>query len=688
MLRKGMSPSSQSDHLPIGRDAQRAVERRWRATLTGGSVPETVRPIVRDSWARSLDAAVPPTLSQAPLVWDDNGVYVARERADWFPFAERVLDTPETTFAEGGHILTVFDAAGRMLAARGDPRAVEGLSDINFRPGALWAESVVGTNGPGTALASGRAVHIVGAEHFCERWQPWHCAAVPVRDPLTGAILAVLDISGFREAAHPHTLALAGTFAAAIEQMMAAQEAERRVIVLRALATLVGRWPTDGLAAVDRGGAILGGAGPLPHALERTAETPEPVRQALVDAVRRAGETGQPLDVRMPIGDGIAAMAYPVLDRGRAIGVCLVVPRQPPVAGRPALPPPPVERSAVRRPPRPGATRYTLDDVIGTSTSLAAATRLARVAASNALPVLLLGESGTGKEVFAQGVHAASARSRGPFVAVNCAALPRDLIESELFGYVGGAFSGARRDGQQGKFEAAQGGTIFLDEVVELSPAAQASLLRVLQEGEVTRVGSAYGHPVDVRVVAATNRDLVTSLASGALRQDLYYRLAVLTIPLPPLRERGAVDIELLALEFLESAARDLGLPAPALVPDALAALVEYAWPGNVRELKNLVRRLVAMADAPVITRDQLPPQMRDRPVPRPVADPLGSPSGDPARDELIAVVRRAKTMTAAARALGVTRSTLYRRMAQYGLRPGRALNDLPSPAFPPAKTS
>jgi len=635
-------------------------------------VPETVRPVVRDSWTRSLDAAVPPTLTQAPLVWDENAIQIARERADWFAFAEHLLVAPDSTYAKGGHILTLFDAAGRMLASRGDPHAQEALAEINFRPGALWSESAVGTNGPGTALASGRSVHIVGAEHFCERWQPWHCAAVPVRDPLTGAIVGVLDISGFRESAHPHTLALAGTLAAAVAQMMAAHEAQRRVIVLRSLASLVGRWPADGLAAVDRGGTILGGAGPLPHALQRAAETPEPVRQALIDAVRRAGETDRPLEVRVPIGDGVAAIVHPVFDGGRVIGACLVV-AHPVLVGRAVAPAPPAPRSTVRRAPRPGATRYTLDDVIGASTPVADAARLARIASANALPVLVLGESGTGKEVFAQGIHAASARGNGPFVAVNCAALPRDLIESELFGYVGGAFSGARREGQKGKFEAAEGGTIFLDEIVELSPAAQASLLRVLQEGEVTRVGSAYGQSVDVRVIAATNRDATACLAAGTLRQDLFYRLNVLTIPLPPLRERGATDIELLALEFLQGASTDLGLSAPAFAPETLELLARYSWPGNVRELKNLIRRLVALTAGPIILPDDLPPQMRAVLPPRTVA---AAPSSDPARDELIAIVRGASTMTAAAHALGVTRSTLYRRMAQYGLRPGRALND------------
>jgi transcriptional regulator of acetoin/glycerol metabolism len=679
-----MTLSSPSEHLPLGRDAQRAVERRWRATLTGGSVPETVRPIVRDSWVRSLDAAVPPTLTQAPLVWDENAIQVARERTDWFSLAEHILEAPDNAYAKGGHILTLFDAAGRMLAARGDQRALDALADINFRPGALWSESVVGTNGPGTALASGRAVHIVGAEHFCEKWQPWHCAAVPVRDPLTGAILGVLDISGFRESAHPHTLALAGTLTAAVEQMLAAHEAQRRVTVLRALATLVGRWPADGLVAVDRGGAVLGGAGPLPHALQPGVETAEPVRRVLADAVRRAGDAGRPLEVRVPIGDGVSAVAHPVFDGGRAVGICLIVPRLPLHLGRPAFPSPPATRGVTRRPTRPGATRYTLDDIVGASAPLAEAARLAHIASTNALPVLVLGESGTGKEVFAQGIHAASPRGRGPFVAVNCAALPRDLIESELFGYVGGAFSGARREGQQGKFEAAQGGTIFLDEIVELSPAAQASLLRVLQEGEVTRVGAAYGQPVDVRVIAATNRDLAAALAAGALRQDLYYRLNVLTIPLPPLRQRDAADIALLAAEFLQSASTDLGVPAPAIAPETIEVLAGYSWPGNVRELKNLMRRLVALAVGPVILSEHLPPHMRGGPAPAPIPASVPVPQAaaptDPARADLIAIVRSARTMTAAARVLGVTRSTLYRRMAAYGLRPGRALNDGAAP--------
>ena len=676
-----MSGPLQSEHLPIGRDAQRAVERRWRATLTGGSVPESVRSLVRDSWRRSLDAAVPPSLAHAPVVWDETALHDARERTEWYPLACRLVDAPDAAYAQGGHVLTVFDAAGRMLDSRGDPRALEGLAEINFTPGALWAESVVGTNGPGTALASGRAVHIVGAEHFCEQWHRWHCAAVPVRDPLTAAICGILDISGFREAAHPHTLALAATLTAAIEQMLAAREAERRVLVLRTLAGLVARWPADGLIAIDRAGTILGAAGTVPFALQPSPVTPDAIASALADAVRHAGGSPRAFELQLPIGEGVTAVVNPVFEGTRvgagAVGACLVVRRAVYHGGRPALPAPPVAGAAVRRPARRGATRYTLDDVVGTSPTLASAVRLARAAASNSLPVLLLGESGTGKEVFAQGIHAAgpAPRANGPFVAVNCAALPRDLIESELFGYMGGAFSGARREGQEGKFEAAQGGTIFLDEIAELSATAQASLLRVLQEGEVTRIGASYARAVDVRVIAATNRDAATCVATGALRQDLYYRLNVLAIQLPPLRDRGLADVELLATEFLASAAMDLGRPAPLLTPDALHALAAYNWPGNIRELKNLIRRLVALGESPVVALDDLPPQIRAGSLPSVQrADVATTP--DPLRDSLILAVNSAPTMSEAARRLGVTRSTLYRRMAQYGLRPGRAVTD------------
>jgi transcriptional regulator with PAS, ATPase and Fis domain len=275
--------------------------------------------------------------------------------------------------------------------------------------------------------------------------------------------------------------------------------------------------------------------------------------------------------------------------------------------------------------------------------------------------------------VFAQAIHRGSARRERPFVAVNCASLPSELMESELFGYVGGAFSGARREGSPGKFLAAEGGTIFLDEIGELAPSAQASLLRVLQEGEITPVGSARSRAVDVRVIAATNRDLAAALASGRLRTDLYYRINVLPIELPPLRERLA-DVPALAHHFLAAAAEEVGRPPMTFDPDVVAALAAHSWPGNIRELKNLLRRLAALAPGQRITRDLLPAALAGAPATSASPQPPTAAPADAERARTLAALGAATSMAEAASRLGVTRSTLYRRLARYGLQAQRSV--------------
>ena len=675
---------SNPELVPYGRDGQRWVTREWESAVQrrGGSL--AARPIVRESWQRSIGAAVPADLARAPMVMADDSLHLARERADWVLFAQRAAGQLPGAFASG-HILSLFDAEGRMLTCQGDPRALEELGGLNFRPGALWTETAVGTNGPGTALATGRPVHIVGAEHFCETLHRWHCAAVPVRDQTTNEVLGVIDISGFRNHAHPHTLELAVALAASVEQMLTAREAERRYAVLHRLAELTTSYGAEALVAVDRGGRVLYATPSTPAGLRPDSHAPEALRAAIASHLRAIDGDARARDVLLELYEdvGLTAVSHPVLDGRTAVGACLLLrtgaaartPRPP--AATPATPSPAV--LAVSRPRAGAAARYSFFDVIGQSPELAAACRVATAAAANALPVLIVGESGTGKEVFAQAIHEGGARRDRPFVAVNCAALPRELVESELFGYVGGAFSGARREGSPGKFQAAQGGTIFLDEIGELPPTAQATLLRVLQEGEITAVGSAHSKPVDVRVVAATNRDMQAALASGQLRSDLYYRLNVLSIELPPLRDR-LDDVPELARHFLEAAEREVGRPGLAFAPAVIELFQRYAWPGNVREMKNLIRRLAALATGPTITPADLPPAIArgDAPAPGAVASPAGTPplpGGDPERARTLAAVSAARTMAEAAARLGVTRSTLYRRLDRYGVHPERLLH-------------
>ncbi|MBC7104897.1 MAG: sigma 54-interacting transcriptional regulator, partial [Firmicutes bacterium] len=258
------------------------------------------------------------------------------------------------------------------------------------------------------------------------------------------------------------------------------------------------------------------------------------------------------------------------------------------------------------------AARYCFEDIVGASPGLLRAKELARRVAAGDATVLLVGESGSGKELFAHAIHDASPRREGPFIRVNCAGVPETLLESELFGYEEGAFTGARRGGKQGKFELAHGGTIFLDEVGDMSPAMQAKLLRVLQEGEIQKVGGTAPQRVDVRVVAATNADLRAKVARGEFREDLYYRLEVIKIEIPPLRERAG-DVDLLIDHLLPLIAARQGKNCARLDPDLRRCLNLYDWPGNVRELVNVLEGAVCLAPGPTIGWEDLPPHFADR---------------------------------------------------------------------------
>jgi len=320
--------------------------------------------------------------------------------------------------------------------------------------------------------------------------------------------------------------------------------------------------------------------------------------------------------------------------------------------------------------------RQTIDsryEIVGRSYPIRALLeRIEKVAASPAR-VLITGENGTGKELVARAIHRGSTRERKPFVEVNCAAIPSELIESELFGHMKGSFTGAISD-RAGKFEQADQGTLFLDEIGDMSVAAQAKVLRVLQDGVVTRIGGNKPVQVDVRVLAATNKDLEEEINAGRFREDLFYRLNVVPISVPALRERRE-DIELLVIHFLQQLALRDGLPARSITDDALKALTALDWPGNVRELRNTVERLVILANAPVIGTNDV-----DRLVGRRAAEPAGLGAlvecgtfeefkQEAERAFLVAKLRAFDwNVSETARALDMPRSNLYKKIERYGL--------------------
>jgi two-component system response regulator PilR (NtrC family) len=308
----------------------------------------------------------------------------------------------------------------------------------------------------------------------------------------------------------------------------------------------------------------------------------------------------------------------------------------------------------------------TVNELIGASASMARVKEIIGKVAVTDSPVLIEGESGTGKELVAAAIHRLSARAKGPFIPVNCSAIPRDLLESEFFGHVRGAFSGAVADAL-GLFRGANEGTIFLDEIAELPPELQVKLLRVLQEMQVRPVGSTKAYPVDVRVIAATNRNLEQAMKSGMFRQDLFYRLNVIRVTLPPLRERRE-DIPALVNHFIRRFNKRFRRDVRGVTQDAVAALTAYDFPGNVRELENLIERAFAMGTRESLTLADLP-SLSARPSITPSIDTKAVPTLAEVEKELIlrALAVHNNDKEEAARALGISRRTIYRRLKEYG---------------------
>ncbi len=315
---------------------------------------------------------------------------------------------------------------------------------------------------------------------------------------------------------------------------------------------------------------------------------------------------------------------------------------------------------------------YTFDDIISASEAMKEIKEKAKRAAQGYSTILIEGESGTGKELFARAIHAESPFYKGPFVAINCSAIPDSLLESELFGYESGAFTGARAGGKPGKFELADGGTLFLDEIGELPLFLQAKLLRVLQDRVIEKLGGTSSRPINVRIIAATNRSLIKMVENGEFREDLYYRLSVIPITIPPLRERKE-DIVLLLEHNLNKYANIMKKDIKGFAPDVFKLLAEYHWPGNVRELENTVEYAVSFTDGGWIRKENLPPRIREQ---FPAADSsrttLQEKSLELERKTIEELLKKygisVEGKDKVASELGISRATLYRKIKKLGL--------------------
>jgi transcriptional regulator of acetoin/glycerol metabolism len=648
---------------------RRTVDRAWLRYVEDGVEPDCLSEPISSSWRRARESfRIDPGITRSDRLLSSD-VLAERCRVDEvLGLATPILRDFADRLKRSGHVLAYFDADGWMLTIDGDGRIVERVQEINFRPGANWAEECVGTNGPGTALAAGKPVEVFASEHFVAALAPWSCAAAPIFEPGQDAPVGLVDITGPWEVQRRSAIMVASAIARAVEERLRAAVSVRDVVVKYAFRAA--HDSGDALVAVEARGRVIGANDAATRRrIPDAGARPAAMRLALGRAAR-AGVAGAGAPVRVDMPDGPTFIASPVEYEGSRVGTVLRIPAAP------------ATRSARPRAARPSA-RYDLGRILGGSEPLRRAVELARTAARNNLPVLLFGESGTGKELFAHAIHAASARAGGPFVAVNCGSIPAQLVEAELFGYETGTFTGARREGNTGKFEDADGGTLFLDEVSELPLQAQTALLRILQEKEVVRLGGSTPRALDVRIVAATNKPLEDEMAAKRFRRDLSYRLNVLSIAIPPLRDRGD-DVELLARVFLAEAEQEVGRRGLTLGEDAMAALWSHRWPGNVRELRNVILRAAAVAPGARITAADLllEPAGAIEPVlaaPAREADaapPPAAPRGtlrdsvlQSEREALLAALEAcAWNFARASQQLGVSRMTLYRRLQRCGI--------------------
>ena len=653
-------------NAPVGlsglEEREHAVMRAWEHFVSGSKQEVApVRDVVIESWQRCRSSKVNLTVEYAPQIANDAMGQLRRRNRQLLQAAAPTLAEAADVLAGTSSLMLITDPSGVVLESVGDMQTVHAGMDIALTQGGCWTESDAGTNGIGTALAAGRPVMVHAGEHYCEGIKGWSCAGAPIHDPIDGGIAGVLDISAKKGQSSAQIFALAVVAASQIEQALLRQVEAQHLRLMEMGLDHSQRHAGDDMIAVDAAGRIVYMSRLARRMLSEhlAVELPE-----LKRGMRLLDHDGRPIEKLLPHLP--RDWLRPLLADGEVGGHLLVIPsrRQQGAAA-----------AARARPARDEAdpARSQFDCIVGESDGICRAIAQARRVSPLNVPVLIEGETGVGKELFARAIHGQSQVARGPFVAFNCGAVSKELIASELFGYVRGAFTGASNEGRLGRFEQADGGTLCLDEIGELHLELQPYLLRVLEEGVVYRVGDNVPRRVNVRIIAMTNRDLRAEVAAGRFRLDLYHRLSVTAVEVPPLRQRRG-DLTGLIDYFNPRVADRHDRKPVRFTPAALAALAEYHWPGNVRELRNIVERSILFATDGMADVDVLPREVVQ-------SDPLddytavagtggGDVEQDGERNAIDKAMRRAGgNLSVTAALLGVSRSTLYRKMNHYGIK-------------------
>lgn len=644
------------------------LKERWRCFIDTGIIPDDVRPYIADSWRRCARKGINAFQPAKPSTLSDESFRKKMENnQDLVEIARPIIDKINHLVGDTQNLISLHDKDCYMLAYACDEYYNTVRGKTSFMLGARWDEAVMGTNGVALSIILDQPVQIYGAEHFCENQHDGTCSAAPIHNG-AGEIIGCLNITGTRFG-NLHTLGLAACGAYAIENQLALYQSYQ--VLDNTFSTI-----NEGIMVVDEELRIIRTSyrvARILHTGEASLQNvpltdifpSEDFRQKLFQGKKPFSYIEQDFCINGKIISCNVSVT-PTIIKNKVMGAILLLRESAAI-------------NEIANKVSGNKSRYTFDSIVTQDEGIRRIVQTMKDISSTDCTVLIEGESGTGKELFAHSTHSYSARRSGPFIAVNCGSLPHSLVESELFGYEKGAFTGASGQGNPGKFELANGGTIFLDEVGELPLEIQVKLLRVLDTHRISRIGSRTEKELDVRVIAATNRNLRDEVANFTFREDLYYRLNVLMFTIPPLRKRKG-DIPLLVRTFLEEVnlKQDAGHVRKEVSDECMECLCQYKWPGNVRELHHSVlRAYYCSGEAACITPEHLLETIRQPDQDQPVRHDQAAEStgngkpGEPAeRERLLALIQRfGKDYTHIAESLDISVATLYRKLKKHGLK-------------------
>ena len=582
----------------------------WKNFVAGNTAIDSkiIPDNIQASWIRCRKNGVDPQKASIKTVLTEDRLQDLQNKNKELIKISRPFMRHLYKFVEGsGFIVVLFNHEGFLLEIVGDEHVINHVREGNFIPGAYWGEEHAGTNGVGTLLKIQKPLQIFGCQHYCRNFHKETASGAPIFDP-EGEFIGGLVMTGRYYKVNPHTLGMTVAAAMAIENELRINKALNEAHIANSYQKTVISSIPEALIAIHNDGHIsmINENAKQMFFLKGRHIEGQDIRDIFTEKNSRflnlieSNETLTDVEVRIfsdRESNDYMLTCNPILsDNGECMGKILILNE--------------IRRAKQMVTNMIGAkANLRFEDICGMNPAFLETIRKARMVSQSNSNVLLLGESGTGKDIFAQAIHNASKRRNGPYVAINCGAIPRDLITSELFGYAEGAFTGSRRGGSQGKFELADGGTIFLDEIAETPLELQSVLLRVIEDKSIVRIGGSRIRPVDVRIIVATNKNLKEEVRKGNFREDLYYRANVFSINMVPLRDR-LDDIPFLADCFINKHRKLMEKGIDRIDEEVIHVFMKHAWPGNVRELQNVIERMMNYCHGSVLSVDLIPEEI------------------------------------------------------------------------------